>query len=566
MRFQTGGARRRYMERSDMGRKLWLSIAVLAIGAGLLVAAGVASPASSGNAKAGAVTAKKGGTLRLSKSTDVDYVDPALAYFTDTWELQYITQAKLYNYPDKGGAAGAQPVPEIAKKTTISKDGKTYTFLLWNNYKYNTGRTVQAADFANAFVRDADPKMQSPATTYMHEIVGADAAIDGKTSTISGIKAVGKFKLVFHLTRALPDFESRLTMPFFSPVPPGTPHDPDGINNPASAGPYYIASRDVNRQLIIKSNPNYKGKRPHNVSQIIWTIGPSLEACQLQTEQNQTDYCVDGISPAAYKSISDKYGINKPNGQFFFYTLLGTSYYALNNSRPAFKGNLAFRKAINTAIDRPALVRQGGFLGGKRTDQILPPAMTKNVDIYPIRGANPTAAKKLATGHMPAGNKLTLYTANRGARLLRAQVFQFDMQQIGIDTTVQTFARAVEHAKCGTKGEPFDVCDEGWVVDYADPVTFFEPLLDGNNIHDTENSNESYFNDPKWNKQIEAAGRLTGAARATAYTNLDINITKQAAPWASFLNLTQRDFVSKSTGCYLFHPVFLMDWAVTCKK
>jgi len=95
------------MERSDMSRKLWLSIAALAIGAGLLVAAGVASPASSGNAKAGAVTAKKGGTLRLSKSTDVDYVDPALAYFTDTWELQYITQAKLYNYPDKGGATCA---------------------------------------------------------------------------------------------------------------------------------------------------------------------------------------------------------------------------------------------------------------------------------------------------------------------------------------------------------------------------------------------------------------------------------------------------------------------------
>ena len=277
---------------------------------------------------------------------------------------------------------------------------------------------------------------------------------------------------------------------------------------------------------------------------------------------------VDGIPPAAYKSIADKYHIqgDTGNGRFHFVTLLGTSYYALNQDRPAFKGNLQFRKAVNYAIDRPALVRQGGYLGGKRTDQILPPAMTKDVSIYPIKGAQPTVAKKLAAGHMPAGNKLTLYTANRGARLLRAQVFQFDMTQIGISTTVQTFARAVEHAKCGTRGEPFDVCDEGWVVDYADPVTFFEPLLDGNNIRDTENSNESYFNDPKWNKAIQAAGRLTGAARKTAYIGLDIGITKNAAPWASFLNLTNRDFLSSSTGCYLFQPVFLMDWAVTCKK
>ena len=548
-----------------MKRKLWLSVALLAIGAGLLVAAGFASPASSGNAKAGAV--KAGGTLRLSKSTDIDYVDPALAYFTDSWELEYITCAKIMNYPDKAGAAGAQVVPEVAQNYKVSKDGKTYTFVLKKTYKYNTGKTITAADFANTFNRDADPKMQSPATAYMHEIVGADAVIDGKAKTISGVTAKGNV-LTIKLTRSLPDFLSRLTMPFFCPLPPGTPHDPDGINNPPGSGPYYIASRDVNRQIVIKRNTNYKGPRPHNVDQIIWTVGATLEACRLETEQNQVDYCVDGVPPASYADIAKKYGVKGAtgNGQFFFNTLLGTSYFALNNNRPAFKNNLNLRKAINYAIDRPALVRTGGFLGGKRTDQILPPPMTKDVNVYPLKGAAPAAAKKLAAGHMPPGNNLVLYTANRGARVIRAQVFQFDMKQIGINVDVQQFARAVQHAKCGQLNEPFDVCDEGWIVDYADPVTFFEPLLLGTNIHDTENTNEAYFNDPKFNKAIVAAGRLTGAARSKAYAALDANITKNGAPWASFLTITQRDFVSKSTGCYLYHPVFLMDWAVTCKK
>src|SRR6266487_3141497 len=134
-----------------MKRKLWLSIAMLAIGASLLVAAGLANPASSGNAKTGAATAKKGGTLRLSKSTDIDYVDPALAYFTDSWELEYITCAKLTNYPDKAGAAGLQVVPEVVQSYKVSKNGKTYRFVLKKTYKYDTGRTVTAADFANAF-------------------------------------------------------------------------------------------------------------------------------------------------------------------------------------------------------------------------------------------------------------------------------------------------------------------------------------------------------------------------------------------------------------------------------
>ena len=396
-----------------MQRKLWLSVALLATGAVLLVTAGLASPASSAPAKAGAV--KAGGTLRLSKSTDIDYVDPALAYFTDSWELEYITTARLFSYPDKPGSAGAQVIPEVVQTYTVSKDGKTYTFVLKKTYKYNTGRTIGPADFAYAFNRNADPKMQSPATAYMHEIVGADAVTDGKAQSISGITAKGNV-LTIRLTRSLPDFLARLTMPFFTPLPPGTPHDPDGINNPAGSGPYYIASRQVNRQLIIKRNTNYKGPRPHNVDQIVWTIGPTLEACRLETEQNQVDYCVDGIPPASYKEIADKYGIKGAtgNGQFFFNPQLGTSYFALNNDRPAFKNNLSFRKAVNNAIDRPALVRAGGYLGGKRTDQILPPAMTKDVNVYPLKGANPTVAKKLAAGHMPPGNQLTLYTANRG--------------------------------------------------------------------------------------------------------------------------------------------------------
>lgn len=79
---------------------------MLGIGVGLLVATGLASPAASSD---DATSAKKGGTLRLSKSTDIDYVDPALAYFTDSWEMEYATCAKLFNYPDKAAPAGSSP-------------------------------------------------------------------------------------------------------------------------------------------------------------------------------------------------------------------------------------------------------------------------------------------------------------------------------------------------------------------------------------------------------------------------------------------------------------------------
>jgi peptide/nickel transport system substrate-binding protein len=553
-----------------MKRNIMPTIAMLAVGVGLLVAASFASAASSGTDQSASPYVKKGGTLRLSKSTDVDYVDPALAYFSDSFgQIGYATCAKLYSYPDKTGAPGLQVIPEVATGAPIvSKDGKTYTINMKKTYRFHTGAPVTAANFVEAFNRDANPKMQSPATSYMTEIVGAEAVISGKAAKISGIKAVGKYSLQVRLTKSLPDFVARLTMPFFCPVRVGEAIQPDGINNPIGSGPYYVSERVVNRQITLLKNKFYKGPRPANLDKIVWTIGTSLEACRLSTEKNSIDWCVDGIPPATYKDVADRFGVNKPNGQFFFNTALGTSYFALNHDRAAFKGNgqLPLKKAINTAIDRPALVRASGYLGGKRTDQILPPAMTTDVKLYPLN-ANPARAKTLYGQAANKPDKLVLYTATTGARVVRAQVLQFNLKQIGIDVDIKQYARAVQHEKCATRGEAFDLCDEGWLVDYADPVTFFEPLLNGKNIQQTSNSNESYFNDPRYNARIEQTAALpVGAKRNQQWAALDGDIMKNAVPWAPFLNITIRDFVSSSTGCYLYHPVWEFDLAAACKK
>ena len=44
--------------------------------------------------------------------------------------------------------------------------------------------------------------------------------------------------------------------------------------------------------------------------------------------------------------------------------------------------------------------------------------------------------------------------------------------------------------------------------------------------------NYSYFNDPKWNKKMEAAARLVGPNRLKVYGQLDLDIMSQAAPMA----------------------------------
>jgi len=550
----------------QLSRKLWLSIVMVAVGASLLLAAGFASPASSASPASAKGFAAAGGTLNVDISTDVDYTDPSLDYLSSGWELEYATCLKLLNYPDKNGEAGSKLAPEAAKGfPKVSKDGRTYDFTVDASFtKFSNGQPVTAANFAFAINRNANPKMQSPSTPFLQDIAGAQAVIDGKATSVSGVKVKGNHLLIT-LNQNSPDFLARIAMPFFCALPTNTPIDANGVEEPAAAGPYYISDRVPTKSIIIKRNPNYKGKRPHNVNQIVYTIGNSLEAQRLRIESGASDYAADGVPPSAYAELAQKYGINK--SQLHVQPQLGISYLAMNNEQPLFKGNLNLRKAVNYGIDRRALVAQSGFLGAKRSDQILPPGMAgfRDADIYPIKGPNFNFAKKLASGHTGSG-KIVLYSSNRGVRPLRAQIIQFDLKQIGLDVEVKAFARAVQIQKEGTRGEPFDMTDEGWIADYADPFDFINVLLSGNSLHDANNNNVAYFNDPKYNKAMEAASKLSGDSRFKTYGALDVDITKNAAPWAVFLNFNSRIFVSKRFSCFVYNAIYTIDLAAACLK
>jgi ABC-type transport system substrate-binding protein len=298
----------------------------------------------------------------------------------------------------------------------------------------------------------------------------------------------------------------------------------------------------------------------------VYTIGNSLEAIRLRVEQAESDYAGGtGIPPAAYAEVAQKYGINK--SQFWVKPQLTVSYFAFNHERPIFKNNLNLKKAINYAIDRPALLRQSGYLAGKRTDQILPPGMAgfRDAALYPLKAPDLTTAKKYAQGHTGDG-KLVLYTSNSGAAPLRAQILQFNLKQIGVDLEVKQFARAVQIEKEGTRGEPFDITDEGWIADYADPYDFIDVLLNGKNLQPSHNNNIAYFNDPAFNKKMNAAALLSGAKRYSTYGQLDIDIMKNGAPWAVRNNANARIFVSKRVGCFTYNAIYTFDIAAACIK
>ena len=203
-------------------------------------------------------------------------------------------------------------------------------------------------------------------------------------------------------------------------------------------------------------------------------------------------------------------------GQFWVKPQLGVTYLAFNHDRPLFKGakGTALAKAINYVIDRKAMLAQGGYLAGKRTDQILPPGMAgfRDANLYPLKGPDIATAKKWAAkAGVKDGTDVEFYTSNRGSAPLVAQIVQFNLKQIGLNVNSHLFARAVQIDKEGTRGEPFDITSEGWIADYADPYDFINVLLSGDSLHASNNNNVAYFNDPKYNKAMTAGVAAVGS-------------------------------------------------------
>jgi len=527
----------------DGKRLLGIALAITGLSL-LLVAAATAAP-----------SAQRGGTVVVDMTTDVDYIDPQLSYYGETWKLEGATACKLFNWPDKEGTAGAVATPEVAAGLPlVSKDGKTYTFTIRKGFRFSNGRPVSAKSFADAFNRFANPRMQSTGVQFLDIVKGAQAVINGDSGSISGVKASGS-KLVVQLTKASPDFLARTTMPFLQAIDPTLAGqiDANGINQYASCGPYYFSSRTPGRSITLKRNPYYKGSRAANPDTIQVNVGNDVAVAFQNVEKGTTDYASGGIPATEWKNVTTKYGLNKKDGRVQVRPLLDVRYIALNHARPLFKDNPQLAKAVNWVVDRQAFSAQGGYLFGKRTGQILPPGMLgyKPQGIYPLRVTANTIkqAKKLAEGNL-RGGKAVLWSSNAGFAPLQAQLIQYNLKQIGIDAEVKLLPRAQQFTNAGNpKTADFDLTIERWGADYADPYDWVNILLDGTQVTHPQHNNYAYFNVAKYNREMTAASLLTGPSRGAAYAALDGAMMRNDPPWAPLVNSNDRVFLSSKVGC-----------------
>jgi ABC-type oligopeptide transport system substrate-binding subunit len=564
---------------------LWLAVGVLAAGIGLLVAAGCGSSSSSGGGSGGTSSGGlpahiNGGTLTAAMHGDIDFIDPALAYYQTSWQIEYATCVKLLNYPDVSGNAGKVLQPEAASGYTVSSNGETYTFTVPpGKYKFNTGEPVTAATFQHALERDLSPKQQSYfGLTFLSDVAGA-SGYKGLPAHVSGIKVTGD-KLAVTLTQKDAGFLSKIATPFACAIPKNTPIDSKGVQSIAGAGPYYIASWVQHRSLVLKKNPFYHGPRPHYLNEIDYTqLTLDQNQGTLELKNGQLDYCPDCVALSQSYQLNQAYGptgtSTKSSGdqRFFITPAAIISYFALNTARPTFQNPLV-REAVNWAIDRPAIEKPYGYGYGTPGDKILPPALPGSQfekSLYPT--TSPTAADiaKAKALIKQSGVKLPLTaieysTAGTESVQEADAVLQSNLAKIGITVKTKDFTRALQFQNEGVKGVAMDIANEGWIEDYPDPYDFMNILLNGEKIPATGGNNFAYFDVPKYNEEMDHANTLSGNARYQAYGSIATSMMQTDPPWAPWLYTNNIDFFGPKVGCTVDTPSYIMDLTTMCLR
>ena len=445
--------------------RLYLSLVMLALGAGLLSAA-----AASGGDTVPSI--RRGGTFNIALAGGAGNVDPALLDGNGFTVIEP-TCARLMSYPDKPPPQGFRLAPEVAAAyPRVSTDGKTYTFTLRAGLRFSDGRLVRADAFERAIVRILKVNL-GDAIQLLQEIVGADRVREGRAEVVAGITARGN-RLRVRLSRPAPAFPARMSAPWFCAVPPALPVDPEGETTFPAAGPYYVAENVRGRRIVLRRNRFYRGSRPRRAERFVVDLQPgTFEEVLDRIERGTADWGAVPVFFQLQRGLQRKYGVNR--SRFFLKPGLVFRHYHFNTARPLFRNNAELRRAVNYAIDRSAVrAALEGRVGSRLTDQYLPPGLPgfRDARIYPLRRPNVSKARALANRHRRSG-KVVLFTPDPPPFIAAAQVIKRNLAKIGLDVEVRGIPFSAYYPRvAGNPAEPWDLAFADWAPDHLDPYTY----------------------------------------------------------------------------------------------
>ncbi|RTI52549.1 peptide ABC transporter substrate-binding protein [Thermus scotoductus] len=413
------------------------------------------------------------GTIYVSFKDDISTLDPAIGYDWQNWSIIKSIFDGLLDY--EPGTTRLKP--HLADKYSISKDGRSYTFVLRGGVRFHNGRPLVAQDVKYSLERTLNPKTQSPGQSFYLGIEGAKAFVEGKAKEVTGIKVLDQRTLQITLERPDASFLHKLALNFAHVVPREEVErwGADFGKHPVGTGAFKLKEWRLGQRVVLERNPQYFVAGRPRVQEVVFLIGLDPNVAFLRFQRGEVDLLGDGIPPARFNEVMSS---PKLRSLVAIGEQLHTGYVTLN-VKVAPLDNIKVRQALNMAIDKQKIVR---LINNRATPavQILPPLMPGYAKDYAGYPYNLEKAKQLlAEAGFPNGFSTVLYANNTDPNPRIAQAIQQDLARVGVKVELKTLAQSTVIEAAGTPGQAPMVWSGGmaWIADYPDPNNFYWPIL-----------------------------------------------------------------------------------------
>lgn len=288
----------------------------------------------------------------------------------------------------------------LAYMPEISEDGKTYTFTLKDDIKWQDGTPITSQDFDFTFKYIMDKTYTGRFERETLNVLGWEAYRDGTSTEIEGFKIIDD--KTFSVTMASPNAK---TLAYFSkdlkPLAKhvygadyvqGNAKDLDKFNrNPFGNGAYKFVSYKDGEEVTLVANENYYKGVPKIKNLVFRVVNETNQ--MLLLENGDVDIMAGTVSVTAENlSLLQQLGFINAN----IVEYLGYGYVAINHNEPIMQ-DLNVRKALAYGLDRSSVVEVA--FGGQANVIDIPQSTVSWA--YPEEGDythyeyNPEKAKQL---------------------------------------------------------------------------------------------------------------------------------------------------------------------------
>ncbi|MFA5112941.1 MAG: peptide-binding protein [Candidatus Margulisiibacteriota bacterium] len=355
------------------------------------------------------------GILRFSLGGEVSVLNPILSTDTVSSAVEGVIFSGMVTFNEN-----LEPVPDLAKSWTVSKDGKTWTFKLRQDVKWHDGAPLTADDVVFTFNSILDPKVNS--------VRRSDYIIDGKPIVFS---APDKYTVLASLPKPFAPFLIHAAM---SIIPQHLLQGQD-INTaafnrkPVGTGPFIFKEWQTGDHITVTRNPRYYKGAPL-LKEINYRIIPDDNSSLVALEAGEIDEA--DIPPKDYTRLKTVKGIKVYESDVLLYVYLG-----LNLANPKF-ADQRVRRALAYATDRRQLI--GLIFRGLASPAYAPsaPISWAYSDAVPKYPYDPEKARRLLK-EAGAENLEFTVLVNQGnkEREKAAVILQQQYKKIGVKLNIR---------------------------------------------------------------------------------------------------------------------------------